>query len=103
MFKGNKLMTCTQRLFFLHKYMQCPSSLAVSQRAFSTGHELTHEEHGHEQHVEKADPNHKFLQIFDKKYIALNGLPPTAPATLEFCNPFRHHNNLPLWEYLILF
>ena len=63
-------------------------------------HHADHDEHGHE--VVKADPNHKFIAETNKRFLFFNGLKPTAPATLELENPYRHHNDLPLYQYSLM-
>ena len=81
-------------------WMQKHSQSMITMRAFSSaghGHDDHHDDHGH--HVEKADPDFKFIAQQDKKYIAFNGLRATTPNVLELDNPYRHHNDLPLYKY----
>ncbi len=61
------------------------------------GHDDHHDDHHH--HVEKADPNQKFIAPTDKRFLVFNGLRATTPYTAEFENPFRHHNDLGLLQY----
>jgi len=62
-------------------------------------HHDSHDEHGeHGHHVVKVDPNHKFIASTEKKFLFFNGLKPTAPAIIELENPYRHHNDLPLYQ-----
>jgi hypothetical protein len=77
--------------------------LSLSQRGFAGGHghghDDHHDDHGHhEQHVEKAAPDHKFIDASnaDKRFIAFNGLRATEPVKIVLENPYRHHNDLPL-------
>ena len=84
-------------MFWLQKYMQSPAMVSLASRPFSGGHGgHGHEEHGHEQHVTKASPDHQFIQKQEKRFIAFEGLKPTAPALFTLENPYRHHNEMPL-------
>lgn len=63
------------------------------------GHDDHHgDDHGHHQHIEKVDPNHKFLtpENANKKFIVFNGLPSTEPGSYTLTNLYIHHNDLPL-------
>ena len=70
-------------------------------RAFSAahGHDEHHDDH-HGHHVEKADPDHKFIESegFNKKRLFFNGLKGSTPATIVVENPYRHQNDLPLLQ-----
>ena len=67
-------------------------------------HHDEHGAHGHDDHhghdVAKADLDHKFIESGDKKYIFFNGLRATEPASIVIENPYRHHNDLPLTQYI---
>ena len=62
-------------------------------------HDDHHDDHhGHVQHVDKPDPNHKFIAQTNKRFLAFDRLKATTPATLEVENPYRHHNDLTLFK-----
>jgi hypothetical protein len=99
--------------FLMQKCLQNPAIMAALRRQFSTqvethhseerahhdGHGDHHDDHGHGHDVVKADPDHKFIAPLDKKYLAFTGMKGTAPSTVEVVNLFRHHNDLPLYQY----
>ena len=98
-----KPLSATQRLFWLQKHTQTTSGRVLARNfgAAAHGHHDDHhhdDHHGHHQHVEKADPDHKFIaaEASNKKFLFFNGLKATAPATVVVENPYRHHNDLPL-------
>ncbi len=105
MIKGGRMMTSTQRMFWMQKYMQS-SLVSQSMRGFGAaahhGHDDHHDDHhghdDHHHHVEKADGDHKFItsEGSNKRFLFFNGLKATAPATVVIENPYRHHNDLPL-------
>ena len=100
MMHSNRLMTGTKRMFWIQKHL----STVGPMRAFSAahGHDDHHDDHHgddhHGHHVEKADPDHKFIESegFNKKLLFFNGLRGSTPATIVLENPYRHHNDLPL-------
>jgi hypothetical protein len=61
-------------------------------------HDDHHDDHGHGHDVVKAEPDHKFIATQDKRFLFFDGLKPTEPVTIEIENPFRHHNDLPLYQ-----
>ena len=103
MFKGSsRLLTGTQKRFWMQKYMQQPSFVSAQMRSFSSGHhddhhDEHHDDHGH--HVEKADPDHKFIASdVNKRFLFFQGMRATEGATVVVENPYRHHNDLPLLQ-----
>lgn len=70
----NKSMTAGQRMFWLQK-LASSQQVKVSRRQFTSTHGQVdhhhpggvehhvehHDDHGHHQHVDKPDPNHKFI------------------------------------------
>ena len=103
MFNRGRLMSGTQKMFWMQKYMQSPLA-AQSARNFGAAAHGHHDDHhgdhhdDHHHHVEKADPDHKFIaaENSNKRFLFFNGLKATAPATIVVENPYRHHNDLPL-------
>ncbi len=47
----------------------------------------------HAQVVHKPEPNQKFIQPVDKRFLVLSGMKGTNPGTAALENPFRHHND----------
>ena len=87
MFKGGKqlrVMTASQRNFRLQKCLSSPMFL-LPLRAFGGA-------------VEKADPNQKHIAPLDKRFLMLNGMKGTSKYTFVLENPYRHHNDLGLFQ-----
>ena len=59
-------------------------------------HDDHHDDH---HHVEKADPDHKFIASnTDKKMLVFTGLRASHNAHFELDNIYRHHNDLGLLQ-----
>ena len=46
--------------------------------------------------IVKADGDHHFLAVKNKKTLVFDGLTPSNNMTHEITNNYRHHNDLPL-------
>lgn len=100
-------MGASNRMALLSKYTQSAKLTAVTRRFAGNvaHHDVVHHDdphgdhgHGHGHDVVKVDPNHKFIASTDKRFLFFNGLKGTDPATVELENPYRHHNDLPLYQ-----
>lgn len=88
-------------MFWMQKLLAQPQITPATIRLFGGAvahHDDHHDDHGHHQHVEKADPDHKFIAPLNKRFLVFDRLKPTAPAELEVENPYRHHNDLTLFK-----
>ena len=86
----------------------------LAARGFSGGHGHDHGHHddhhdhhddhghGHGHHVELPDKNFHYMALKDKKYLALYGLKPTKLAVDRFDNPFKHLNDMNMFNSEII-
>ena len=55
--------------------------------------------HHHHDHPNKtAGADETFVPAYDRKTVALRGLPSAAPASYHLDNPYAHLNGLPLYQ-----